>query len=87
MDGGSDRPFGMLGQHYFLGIWSRIAKTCERDSPSPGAVKASESHFGPHCVQGKRGREADGKTIVFSLLNRDDQTLYRDRPKCPQTAL
>jgi len=41
-------------------------------SPFSGELEADESYFGPKRIWGKRGRGADGKTIVFGLLKRGD---------------
>ena len=50
----------------------RLAQECAAHSPFSGELEADESYFGPKRIRGKRGRGADGKTIVFGLLKRDD---------------
>jgi transposase-like protein len=57
----------------FLRIRQRLAESCEQESPLTGKLEADESYFGPHRIQGKRGRGADRKTIVFGLLKRGDR--------------
>ena len=56
-----------------------MAVFCELESPLQGAVEVDESYFGAHRVRGKCGRGAYGKTIVFGLLKRQGQGLYRNR--------
>src|SRR5512136_78527 len=55
---------------YLLLIRKRIAETCEQSSPFHGATEIDESYFGARRIKGKRGRGADGKTPVFSILQR-----------------
>ena len=50
----------------------RLAQECAAQSPFSGELEADESYFGPKRIRGKRGRGADGKTIVFGLLKRAD---------------
>lgn len=50
----------------------RLAQECAAQSPLSGELEADESYFGPKRIRGKRGRGADGKTIVFGLLKCDD---------------
>ena len=50
----------------------RLAQECAVRSPFSGELEADESYFGPKRIWGKRGRGADGKTIVFGLLKRGD---------------
>lgn len=50
----------------------RLAQECAAQSPFSGELEADESYFGRKRIRGKRGRGADGKTIVFGLLKRDD---------------
>ena len=54
---------------YLLGIRVRIAEYCELLSPFSGEIEVDESYFGGKH-SGKRGRGAEGKTIVFGLLKR-----------------
>jgi transposase InsO family protein len=49
----------------------RIAEICEAESPfENGEIELDESYFGSRRVRGKRGREAQGKTLVFGMLKR-----------------
>lgn len=50
----------------------RLAQECAAQSPFSGELEADDSYFGPKRIRGKRGRGADGKTIVFGLLKRGD---------------
>jgi transposase len=50
----------------------RLAQECAAHSPFSGELEADESYFCPKRIRGKRGRGADGKTIVFGLLKRAD---------------
>ena len=49
----------------------RIAEYCEKESYfDKGEIEMDESYFGARRVRGKRGRGAQGKTIVFGLKKR-----------------
>ena len=49
----------------------RIAEKCEEESPfDQGEIELDESYFGARRVRGKRGRGAQGKTIVFGIIKR-----------------
>ena len=50
----------------------RLAQECAVQSLFSGELEADESYFGPKRIWDKRGRGADGKTIVFGLLKRGD---------------
>ena len=50
----------------------RLAQECAVQFPFSGELEADESYFGRKRIRGKRGRGADGKTIVFGLLKRGD---------------
>ena len=50
----------------------RLAQECAAQSPFSGELETDEPYFGPKRIRGKRGRGADGKTIVFGLLKRGD---------------
>ena len=56
---------------YLKAIRTRIAEDAERESPFGGEVEVDESYFGPRRVRGKRGRGANGKTIVFGMFKRN----------------
>lgn len=52
-------------------IRHRLAEDSERTSPFSGEVEVDESYFGAKRVNGKRGRGAAGKTIVFGIYKRN----------------
>ena len=52
----------------YLKLRSRIAISCEQQSPLRGAVEVDESYFGPRHVKGKRGCGAYGKKAIRELL-------------------
>ena len=55
----------------------RIAEYCEKESYfDKGEIEMDESYFGARRVRGKRGRGAQGKTIVFGLKKKKGQGLY-----------
>lgn len=56
---------------YLKTIRQRIAEFCEVESPFSGQVEVDESYFGARRVKGKRGRGAQGKTIVFGIFKRN----------------
>ena len=55
---------------YLTAIRTRIAEYCESTSPLSGQIEVDESYFGSRR-NGKRGRGAADKTIVFGLLKRN----------------
>ncbi|MCQ9326621.1 IS1595 family transposase, partial [Neisseria dentiae] len=57
----------------YLKLRRRLAGECERQTPFCGIVELDESYFGAKRIRGKRGRGADGKTIVFGILKRGDR--------------
>jgi len=71
----------------YLKFRSRIAESCERESPLQGAVEVDESYFGAHRVRGRRGRGAYGKTIVFGLLKRQGKVYAEIVPDCFKATL
>ena len=56
---------------YLRALRTRIAETCEVESPFSGEVEIDESYFGAKRVKDKRGRGASGKTIVFGIFQRN----------------
>ena len=66
---------------------TRIVQLCEQESPFSGEVEMDESYFGPRRVRGKRGRGAQGKTIVFGLLKRGDKVYTRIVPDVKRKTL
>ena len=55
----------------YSAIRRRIAEYSRLTSPVSGEIEVDESYFGARRVKGKRGRGANGKTIVFGLFKRD----------------
>ena len=49
----------------------RVAEHGEAQSPFRREVKINDSYFDPQRGRGKRGRDAEGKTIVFGVDQRD----------------
>ena len=71
----------------FLRMRRRMAEISERSSPFEGVLEADESYFGPRRVRGKRGRGANGKTIVFGLLKRGNEVYTEIVPNASKAAL
>jgi len=65
----SDVSRPKINQRFFK-LRLRIAQLCGASSPFPGEVEGDESSFGTRRVRGKKGRGAEGKTIVFGILER-----------------
>ena len=55
--------------------------------PRAGFAQVDESYFGARRVKGKRGRGANGKTIVFGLLKRGDKVYTEIVPNCKAVTL
>ena len=72
---------------YSKKIRERIAEYCEAESPFSGEVEVDESYFGARRVKGKRGRGAQGKTIVFGLLKRGGKVFTEIVPDCSRDTL
>ena len=70
---------------YVRALRERIAEYCETQSPFGGEVEVDESYFGARRIQGKRGRGAYGKTIVFGLFQRNGQVYTELVPDCRET--
>ena len=49
----------------------KIAQECEQHAHFSGQIEVDESYFGPKRIQGKRGRGAGSKNIVFGLFKRN----------------
>ncbi len=64
-----------------------IVRYCENDSPLTGEVEVDESYFGARRVRGKRGRGAQGKTIVFGLLKRHGKVYTQVVPNVSRATL
>ena len=72
---------------YLMAIRERIAEFCETTSPVSGEVEVDESFFGARRVKGKRGRGAQGKTIVFGLYKRQGKVYTEIVPDCTRDTL
>ena len=58
-----------------------------QSAPLKGQIEVDESYFGARRVKGKRGRGANGKTIVFGLLKRGDKVYTEIVPNCKAATL
>ena len=56
---------------YLKLIRSLIADFCETESPFSGKIECDESYFGSRYTNGKRGRGAENKHIVFGIYKRN----------------
>jgi len=54
----------------FIHLISRCQVYRDASSPFSGEVEVDESSFGGRRVHGKKGRGAEGRTIVFGILKR-----------------
>ena len=72
---------------YLKAIRKKIAEYCELESPFNGEVEVDESYFGARRIKGKRGRGANGKTIVFGLLKRKGKVYTEIVPNCSKATL
>ena len=55
----------------------RLFDVCEQESRfERGCFECDESYFGARRIRGKRGRGAQGKTIVFGIYQRDTRRVY-----------
>lgn len=72
---------------YLTLIRQRIALYCELESPFSGEIELDESYFGARRIRGKRGRGADGKTIVFGIYKRNGKVYTEVVPNCSRKTL
>jgi len=72
---------------YLTLIRQRIALYCENESPFSGEIEMDESYFGARRIRGKRGRGADGKTIVFGIYKRNGKVYTEVVPNCTRKTL
>jgi len=72
---------------YLLLGRERIAEECEIESPFSGDFEVDGSFFGARRVKEKRGRGANGKTIVFGLLKCNGKVYTRIVPNCSRATL
>ena len=71
----------------YLRLRRRLQTWCLVPAELNGAVELDESYFGPRRVRGKRGRGANGKTIVFGLFKRGGQVYTEIVPDCSKKTL
>lgn len=71
----------------YLGLRQRILIACEEVRSMFSVVEVDESLFGPRRVQGKRVREAYGKTTVFGIFERDGQVYTEIVLDCSKATL
>jgi len=69
-----------------LKLRTRIAQLCDASSPFSGEVEVDKLSFGG-CVQGKKGREAGGKTIVFGIPERHGKIYTKIVPNAAKKSL
>ena len=73
---------------YLTAIRLRILElSLLQSTPLMGQIEVDESYFGARRVRGKRGRGANGKTIVFGLLKRGDKVYTEIVPDCKSITL
>ena len=72
---------------YLLEIRTRISEYCQLQSPFKGEVEVDESYFGARRIKGKRGRGAQGKTIVFGIFQRNGKVYTEIVPDCRRSTL
>ncbi len=72
---------------YLTEIRMRISEYCQLQSPFSGEVEVDESYFGARRVKGKRGRGAQGKTIVFGIFKRNGKVYTEIVPNCRRATL
>ena len=72
---------------YYKAFRERISQICEQNSPLSGEIEVDESYFGARRVKGKRGRGAQGKTIVFGLFKRNGKVYTEIVPDCRRSTL
>ena len=58
-----------------------------QSAPLKGQIEVDESYFGARRVKDKRGRGANGKTIVFGQLKRGDKVYTEIVPNCKAATL
>ncbi len=72
---------------YLTEIRKTISDFCQLQSPFSGEVEVDESYFGARRVKGKRGRGAQGKTIVFGIFKRNGKVYTEIVPDCRRSTL
>ncbi len=72
---------------FYRGLRERILLDCEARRPLFGVVEVDESLFGARRVEGRRGRGAYGKTVVFGTFERRGQVYTEIVPDCSRPTL
>ena len=72
---------------YLRAIRERIVDYCQTQSPFKGEIEVDESYFGARRVKGKRGRGAQGKTIVFGIYKRNGKVYTEIVPNVSRKTL
>ncbi len=72
---------------YLTEIRIRTSEYCQLQSPFSGEVEVDESYFGARRVKGKRGRGAQGKTIVFGIFKRNGKVYTEIVYDCRRSTL
>lgn len=72
---------------YLRGIRTPIALFGDASTPFAGEIEVDESYFGARRIQGKRGRGAFGKTVVFGVFKRNGCVYTEIVPDCSKTTL
>ena len=72
---------------FYRGLRERILLDCEARRPLFGVVEVDESLFGARRVEGRRGRGAYGKTVVFGIFERRGQVYTEIVPDCSRPTL
>ncbi len=72
---------------FYRGLRERILLDREARRPLFGVVEVDESLFGARRVEGRRGRGAYGKTVVFGIFERRGQVYTEIVPDCSRPTL
>ena len=72
---------------YLTEIRIKISEYCQLQSPFKGEIEVDESYFGARRIKGKRGRGAQGKTIVFGIFKRNGKVYTEIVPDCRRSTL
>ena len=71
----------------YRGVRERMLLACEAQRRLFGVVEVDESFFGARRVKGRRGRGADGKTVVFGIFERQGHVYTEIVPDCSKPTL
>ena len=72
---------------FYRGLRERLLLACEAQRLLFGIVEVDESFFGARRVKGRRGRGAYGKTVVFSIFERQGRVYTEIVPDCSKPTL